>query len=83
MANDFYDDAVDEPEAAAPVQHFTCMIQIEPFDAETEDDEKLRVVGIVQGTDDETFDFIAIKTLENGEMYPTREATVWSVSQKS
>ncbi len=83
MANDYYDDPVDDADdASAPAQHFTSMIQIEPFDAESDDEERLRVVGIVADASDDTFDFIAIKTLENGEMIPVREGSVWPVRQR-
>ncbi|MDH4993316.1 hypothetical protein QEZ48_21125 [Aquamicrobium lusatiense] len=54
------------------------MIAIQPFEAASGDDEPVRVVGIGTNKETDMFDFIVIKTMEDGEMYPTFEPSVWA-----
>jgi hypothetical protein len=55
------------------------MIPIAPFDAETIDDERVRVVGIVSNVAHDMLDFVVIKTMPGGEMIPTTEGSLWPV----
>ncbi|WP_315924849.1 hypothetical protein [Mesorhizobium sp. SP-1A] len=55
------------------------LMPIEPFDAETVDDERVRVVGVVTNPGSDCLDFVVLKTLEGGEVIPTTEGSVWPV----
>lgn len=55
------------------------MLPVEPFDAETDDNVRVRVVGIVSNPASETLDFVVLKTLNGGEIIPTTEGSVWAI----
>lgn len=53
------------------------MIAIEPFDAVTDDDLPVQVVGIGTNMETAVFEFIVIKAMDDGELFPTFESSVW------
>jgi hypothetical protein len=55
------------------------LMRIAPFDAETCDNEPVRVVGVVTNPGSDCLDFVVLKTLEGGEVIPTTEGSVWPV----
>lgn len=59
------------------------MMPISPFDAETIDDERVRVVGVIQNPGADCLDFVVLKTLEGGEMIPTTEGSVWPTEKEA
>jgi hypothetical protein len=57
------------------------MMAIEAFNAETGDGDPVRVVGVITSDDCETLDFIVIKTIDDGEMIPTVEGSVYALKK--
>ena len=58
------------------------MMSIQPFDAETADDESVRAVGVIAYGDMNDIDFVVLKTLSGGEIIPTTEGSLWPVERK-
>lgn len=59
------------------------MMAIAPFDAETEDGERVRVVGVVANPALDMLNFVVLKTLDGGEIIPTDEGSVWAIGSPS
>ncbi|TGQ94622.1 hypothetical protein EN851_03440 [Mesorhizobium sp. M8A.F.Ca.ET.208.01.1.1] len=59
------------------------MMPIAPFDAETFDDERVKVVGVIRNPGMDVLDFVVIKTLEGGEMTPATESSVWPLTKEA
>jgi len=59
------------------------MMAMAPFDAETDDNERVRVVGLVTNPGADMIDFVVLKTLEGGEMIAVTEGSVWPVKEKA
>ncbi|WP_242221177.1 hypothetical protein [Shinella zoogloeoides] len=53
------------------------IMRIEPFEAETADDEPCRAIGVVVSTDGDCLDFVVIKEVGDGELIPTTEGSLW------
>lgn len=53
------------------------MIAIKPFEAVTDDDQPVQVVGIGTNMETAVFEFIVIKSMDDGELFPTFEGSVW------
>ncbi len=56
-------------DALAGVKQQPIMMRIDPFDAEDEDGEPIRIIGVYD--DHNEMRFIAIHEQENGEIYPS------------
>lgn len=56
-------------DALAGVERQPLMMSIEPFEAEDEDGEPIRIIGVYD--DHNEMRFIAIHEMENGEIYPS------------
>ena len=56
-------------DALAGVKQQPVMMRIDPFDAEDEDGEQIRIIGVYD--DHNEMRFIAIHEQENGEIYPS------------
>lgn len=58
---------------------FGAIMPIEPFDAETSDEEPCRAIGVVVSTDGDCLDFVVIKDVGDGELIPTTEGSLWKL----
>lgn len=58
------------------------MMAMAPFDAETDDNERVRVVGLVTNPGADMIDFVCLKTLEGGETIAVTEGSVWPVKKE-
>lgn len=58
------------------------MMAIQPFDAETTDNEAVRAVGVIAYGDMDDIDFVVLKTLPSGEIIPSTECVLWAVEGK-
>lgn len=58
------------------------MLPIEPFEAETGDGEPCRAIGVVTNPGADHIEFVVLKTLDGGEMFPTTEGSLWRVTVK-
>lgn len=58
------------------------MMPIAPFEAETDDGDHARVVGIVTNPGADVLDFVVVKTLSGGELIATTEGSVWAVKKE-
>lgn len=72
-----------QKQAEDAAQIATGMIAIPPFEAETEDGEAVRAVGVVTNPATGFLDFITIKTVAGGEILASTEAGLWPVTTKS
>lgn len=55
------------------------MMAIEPFDAENIDGEPCRAIGVVTNPGADCIEFIVLKTVDGGEMFPTTEGSLWKL----
>ncbi|MCD1266845.1 hypothetical protein B5M44_21520 [Shinella sumterensis] len=53
------------------------MIRIDPFDAENIDGEPCRAIGVVTNPGSDYIEFVVLKTVDGGEMFPTTEGSLW------
>jgi|GEM_PF-1521262 hypothetical protein len=53
------------------------MLAIEPFDAENIEGETCRAIGVVTNPDADYIEFIVLKTVDGGEIFPTTEGSLW------
>lgn len=56
---------------------FGALMRIEPFDAETSDEEPCKAIGVVVSPDGDCLDFVVIKDVGDGELIPTTEGSLW------
>jgi predicted cupin superfamily sugar epimerase len=53
------------------------MLPVAPFQAETEDSERVTVIGVATNPAHDYLEFVVIKEDEDGEIYPTTAGTLW------
>ncbi len=70
-------DADQEREENAP-RVSVGMMAIAPFDAENTDGEPVRAIGVVTNPALDMLEFVVLKTLESGEIFPTTEGSLWA-----
>lgn len=70
------EDHREKQEEAAPTVG-AGMLPIEPFEAETSDGELCRAIGVVTNPGADCIEFVVLKTLDGGEMFPTTESSLW------
>ena len=63
-------------DAMADMKNRPVMMRIDPFDAEDETGDPVRVVGIIDD-DDDFMRFIVVEESEDGEVYPVVRRTIY------
>ncbi len=64
-------------DALASVKPPPRMMRIDAFDAEDEDGETVRVIGVAECQEDDILKFIVIETDEDGQVYPIVRTTIY------